>query len=215
MHELNHYATGPAPLFSTPYSESSTTFFANLVIPFKIKLWIFTSRPTHPQGGSDNSTLYFTGLLWRLNGLIYLKGLSLLLTNAKHTTNDSHHHLILKTIPRCRKTEIVLHIVPLRKLSLSRVKWLVQGPTVNKRRAWTQSQTFRGQGPGTFYGFFATIPNSTMRSKFFIFNRQICTLSHAQSDTATGSPHWRGLNPLSPYTFATQSVTLQPIALAC
>lgn len=42
-------------------------------------------------------------------------------THTKHTINISHYHSILKTILRCRKREIVTHILQLRKLSLNRL----------------------------------------------------------------------------------------------
>ena len=58
--------------------------------------------------------------------------------NTKHTINITH--LILKTAPDVER-QIILHItLQLRKLSLSKVKWLIHGHTISKYRAQNQYQ---------------------------------------------------------------------------
>lgn len=49
-------------VFSTPFSESLTTFFVNFVIHFKSQIMDNYRGPTHPQGGSNNG-ISFIGLL--------------------------------------------------------------------------------------------------------------------------------------------------------
>lgn len=47
----------------------------------------------------------------------------IIIKNTKHTVNIS--------LPKFRKTEIVIHILQLRKVSLSKVKWLIQSHAIN------------------------------------------------------------------------------------